>query len=112
MHPLTPHLSPLTLFRMPPTIPILSPAESAAWDRRAGEEGIGLDGLMENAGRGAAAVLLDRFAHAARRGVLIAAGPGNNGGDGWVMARALHALGVTVSVTSTGESSPLTQKVA
>lgn len=97
---------------MPPTIPILAPAESAAWDQRAEREGIGLESLMENAGRGAGAVLLDRFAHAARRGVLIAAGPGNNGGDGWVMARALHALGVTVSVTSTGESSPLTQKVA
>ncbi|HVX88568.1 MAG TPA: NAD(P)H-hydrate dehydratase [Gemmatimonadales bacterium] len=97
---------------MPPTIPILTPAESAAWDQRAEREGMALESLMENAGRGTAAVLLDRFGHAARKGVLVAAGPGHNGGDGWVLATALHALGVPVFVTSTGESVPLTAKVA
>lgn len=71
-----------------------------------------LESLMENAGRGAAAVLLDRFGHAARRGVLVATGPGHNGGDGWVLARALQALGVKVWVTSAGESAPLTVKLA
>lgn len=110
-----PSLFPLTAHRLPlcmPTIPVLSPAQSTAWDARAEREGMGLETLMENAGRGAAAVLLDRFGHAARRGVLVATGPGNNGGDGWVLARALHALGVPVWVTSAGESSPLTAKVA
>jgi len=95
-----------------PSIPILTPAQSAAWDARAEREGMALETLMENAGRGAAAVLLDRFGHAARRGVLVATGPGHNGGDGWVMSRALHALGVPVWVTSAGETSPLTMKVA
>lgn len=80
------------------SIPILSPAAAAAWDARAGSAGISLDLLMASAGRGAAVVLLDRFPHAARQGVLIAAGPGNNGGDGWVLARALHHLGVPVWV--------------
>ncbi len=94
------------------TIPILTPAESAAWDARAEREGMALDSLMEAAGRGSAAVLLDRFGHAARKGVLIATGPGHNGGDGWVVARALHTLGLPVWVASAGESAPLTGKVA
>ena len=97
---------------MPVTIPILSPAESAAWDRRAVEQGIGLDTLMDAAGRGTATLLLDRFAHAARRGVLVACGPGHNGGDGWVLARALHPLGVPVFVAAIPPSAPLTAKVA
>jgi len=97
---------------MPATVPILTPTESADWDARAEREGIALESLMENAGRGAAAVLLDRHGHAARKGVLVAAGPGHNGGDGWVLARALHALGIPVWVTSAGESAPLTTKVA
>jgi hydroxyethylthiazole kinase-like uncharacterized protein yjeF len=95
-----------------PTIPILSPAESAAWDKRAEQEGIALEVLMENTGRGSAAVLLERFGNAVRRGVLVATGPGHNGGDGWVLARSLHALGIPVFVASTGESAPLTAKVA
>lgn len=95
-----------------PTIPVLTPAESAAWDARAEREGMALESLMENAGRGAAAVLLERHGHAARKGVLVATGPGHNGGDGWVLARALHALGIPVWVTSAGESAPLTAKVA
>lgn len=97
---------------MPSTIPILTPEQSAAWDQRAEREGMALETLMENAGRGTAAVLLDRFAHAARKGVLVATGPGHNGGDGWVLATALHALSVPVFVASTGESAPLTKKVA
>jgi hydroxyethylthiazole kinase-like uncharacterized protein yjeF len=95
-----------------PTIPILSPAESAAWDKRAEQEGVSLELLMESAGRGSAAILLERFGNAARRGVLVATGPGHNGGDGWVLARSLHALGLPVFVASTGESAPLTAKVA
>ena len=97
---------------MPPTIPVLSPAESAAWDRRAVDQGTALATLMESAGRGAAAVLLDRFGHAARKGVLVAAGPGHNGGDGWVLARALHALGIPVFVAPVAPSAPLTKEVA
>lgn len=97
---------------MASTIPILTPAQSAAWDQRAESEGMALETLMEGAGRGSAAILLDRFGHAARKGVLVATGPGHNGGDGWVLARALHALGVPVWVASAGESAPLTAKVA
>ena len=97
---------------MPPTIPVLSPAESSAWDRRAEGQGIALAALMDRAGRGAAAVLLDRFAHAARRGVLVACGPGHNGGDGWVLARALHERGIPVFVAAVPPSATLTTEVA
>jgi|SRR5437868_1682681 len=94
------------------TIPILSPEQSTAWDARAEREGMALETLMEGAGRGSAAVLLDRFGHAARKGILVATGPGHNGGDGWVLARALHTLGIPVWVAPASTSSALTQKVA
>jgi NAD(P)H-hydrate epimerase len=59
-------------------------------DRRAIEE-IGLPGavLMENAGRAAAGELFARFGSLAPGPVLILAGKGNNGGDGYVIARSL-----------------------
>jgi NAD(P)H-hydrate epimerase len=61
---------------------------------------------METAGRAVAQVLLAEFPAAQQTtdksggGVLIAAGAGNNGGDGWVLARALHAAGVSVWVAA------------
>ena len=89
-------------------IPILSPEQSAAWDRRAEAEGIPLPLLMEAAGRSAAGVLADRYPFRLDLGVLVACGPGNNGGDGWVTARVLHRHGVPVWVTSApGDPSPL-----
>jgi hydroxyethylthiazole kinase-like uncharacterized protein yjeF len=94
-------------------IPILSPEQSAAWDRRAEAEGIPLSQLMEAAGRAAAGVLADRFPFRLGLGVLVAAGPGNNGGDGWVTARVLHRHGVPVWVTSApGDRSPLCHSMA
>ncbi|WP_406698490.1 NAD(P)H-hydrate epimerase [Singulisphaera sp. Ch08] len=53
--------------------------------------------LMENAGRGAAAWLRGQDVGRATR-VLIVCGPGNNGGDGGVVARHLDACGVPVRV--------------
>ena len=84
---------------MPP-LPVLSPEQSAAWDATAVAGGLALATLMECAGRAATTVLAARYAHRLRDGVLIAAGPGHNGGDGWVVARALHRLDVPVWVTS------------
>ena len=79
-------------------IPVLSPAESAAWDQDAERAGILPVTLMECAGRAAAAVVVARYRGNLSSGVIVAAGTGNNGGDGWVVARALHRAGVPVWV--------------
>ncbi|MDY6906468.1 MAG: NAD(P)H-hydrate dehydratase [Thermodesulfobacteriota bacterium] len=54
--------------------------------------------LMENAGRGATQWLLENVSHVAGRRVGVIAGRGNNGGDGFVMARYLHRMGARVTV--------------
>src|ERR1043166_663862 len=45
--------------------------------------------LMERAGQEITRAILERLGQAARTGVLIVAGKGNNGGDGFVVARLL-----------------------
>uniref|UniRef100_A0A831XG33 Bifunctional NAD(P)H-hydrate repair enzyme n=1 Tax=Geobacter metallireducens TaxID=28232 RepID=A0A831XG33_GEOME len=63
-------------------------------DRRAIEEfGIAGVHLMENAGRGCAQAICEHFGPAAGRMALIVAGKGNNGGDGYVIARLLRDEG-------------------
>src|SRR5262245_58710876 len=54
--------------------------------------------LMERAGAGATAVLLTQFPHVRRRRVVVFAGKGNNGGDGFVIARHLRRKGVRAEV--------------
>ncbi len=88
-------------------IPILSRAQVRAYDTHAIEErrvpGVV---LMENAGRGPAESILARLEaapgglRAAR--VAVVAGTGNNGGDGFVVARHLAARGVAVAVVVVG----------
>ena len=53
-------------------------------------------GLMENAGRAVHAAILKRFPGLERVAVLC--GPGNNGGDGYVVARLLAGDGVVVNL--------------
>lgn len=91
----------------PPIIPVLDANQSAEWDRLSIEGGVPSRVLMESAGRGAAAVIGDEFGTELSTGVIVAAGHGNNGGDGWVVARALRCAGVPVWVIETDkERSP------
>lgn len=103
---------PVTVNRMSDT-PILSPRQAAAWDAQAEARGIALATLMESAGRSVAAVLGTHLGGRLGGGVVIAVGPGNNGGDGWVLARALHRLEVPVWVAALpGKASPLNRQMA
>lgn len=80
-------------------------------DRIAVEEyGIPSLVLMENAGRGAAEWLAPRVEAGGR--VVILAGPGNNGGDGGVVARHLDLRGIDVAIRWIAEPSRLSADAA
>jgi hydroxyethylthiazole kinase-like uncharacterized protein yjeF len=82
-------------------IPVLSASEAAAWDAAARTQyRVPSRVLMETAGRAVVQVLVAELSDASTAGVLVAAGAGNNGGDGWVIARALHAVGIPVWVAA------------
>jgi NAD(P)H-hydrate epimerase len=76
-------------------------------DRRAIEE-YGVPGivLMENAGRGAAELLMRL--NPERRSVVVCCGGGNNGGDGFVIARHLDIHGYRVQVVLFAQRGRLT----
>src|SRR5919201_4176117 len=75
---------------------LLTRAEARELDRRAMDE-FGVPGvvLMENAGRGMAVLLR---ALGVQGPVVVCSGKGNNGGDGFVLARHLDNAGVRVRV--------------
>lgn len=80
----------------------LSRAQSRRYDQLAmGEYGIPGVVLMENAGRGCVDVLAESGLGGP---VLILAGTGNNGGDGWVMARHLTNMGFRTAVVLAGDA--------
>jgi len=84
---------------------ILTPLEMAEIDRAAIAAGP-LDGygLMRNAGAAVAREVLRRYPAATRVDVLC--GPGNNGGDGYVVARLLLESGLDVAVWGAGAPKP------
>jgi hydroxyethylthiazole kinase-like uncharacterized protein yjeF len=80
--------------------PILTAAEMRAAEDAVIASGVSVATLMDRAGTA--------IAHAVRRlagtnEVLILCGPGNNGGDGYVAARVLAEMGVTVRVAALSE---------
>ena len=74
-------------------------SEIPEMDRIAIEE-LGIPGavLMENAARGATRIFLEHFDPPDNAHVVVLCGRGNNGGDGYVMARYLHQAGLRVTV--------------
>ena len=77
--------------------PVFTAAEMRALDARAITE-LGIPGptLMEHAGAGAAELIARAFAPIRAKRVVVLCGKGNNGGDGFVVARRLRARGAHV----------------
>ena len=77
---------------------VVSARESAERDRAAIDGGVPSQVLMERAGKSAAGEILRRYPEQLRDGAVVFTGPGNNGGDGWVVAGCLAHEGVKVTV--------------
>ncbi|WP_128293928.1 NAD(P)H-hydrate dehydratase [Afifella aestuarii] len=89
---------------------LLTPEEMGRADRAAMDAGISGPLLMENAG---AAVAKHAQAMCPHRGhVLVLAGPGNNGGDGFVAARCLAERGYRVRLALLGSREKLSGDAA
>lgn len=66
-------------------------------EKTADAQGLTYATMMENAGKAVASEIQDRFAVTDNR-VLVLVGPGNNGGDGLVVARHVHDDGAEVQL--------------
>ncbi|MCK6523850.1 NAD(P)H-hydrate dehydratase [Myxococcota bacterium] len=83
--------------------PIASASQVRAFDAYTIQTlGVPSVALMETAGRAVVDVARARFGARLGQGVWVVCGRGNNGGDGYVIARTLRALGVPVSVWAMG----------
>lgn len=86
-------------------IELLTNAEMAEADRQTIASGTPGMTLMENAGRAVADAVALRHPPASR--IAVVAGPGNNGGDGFIAARHLAQAGHSVSVLLVGDLAKL-----
>src|ERR1051325_289545 len=88
---------------MPLPIPIYSVAQLRDIDRRAIQsQGIPGTALMARAGAAAFRALQTRFPRAER--IAVICGPGNNGGDGYEVARLAKKAGLGVAVYTVGKT--------
>lgn len=89
--------------------PVLSVEQMRAAERAAMENGLSEWDLMQRAGAGSAEWV---WRIAAGRPVTVLCGPGNNGGDGYVIAETSRARGGTVTVVAPVEPSGETARRA
>ncbi len=91
------------------TMYVVTAEQMREMDRRAIEEG-GIPGvvLMENAGRAVFDVLNEKLGGVAGKRIAVFCGSGNNGGDGFVVARYLHLANANVEVIFVGQEEKLT----
>ncbi len=81
--------------------PILTAAQTRAAEDAIFATGVAVFDMMRRAGRAAADIAWDRFGPLE---TLVLCGPGNNGGDGYVIAARLAERGVRVRVAASGEA--------
>ena len=77
---------------------VATAAETRQLEAAAVQQGASWAELMERAGLGIAQLVLQRIDPSQDKRVLVLVGPGNNGGDGLVIARHLHDAGAKVAL--------------
>ena len=86
------------------SLALLTAEESRTADEAAIDTGTSGETLMENAGKAVAALVTQEYKASP---VLIVCGTGNNGGDGFVVARLLREQGWTVTLSVVGDEAQI-----
>ncbi len=91
--------------------PLLSGAQIREAEREIISQGVSATTLMERVGRSMAQRIAHRY-RSTKDGVVILAGPGNNGGDGFVIARELFFAGFRVKTFFLPSNKPTKEYLA